>query len=310
VRQAVLERLLQINREFYQSLAGPFAETRSRLQPGVLRALEGLASRAEVLDLGCGNGELAAELQRRGHTGAYVGVDSSAELLELARGQVERAAWQFAQADLVEEGWAAKAGEALRVQVGRQPVDRRESAEGLAETRDPTPRPAGPPQEGRQREGDRSTAGFKHAFAFAVLHHIPGAALRLRLMEQVNGLLAPGGRLSLSVWSFLASPQLRKRIQPWLAVGISEAELDPGDFLLDWRRGGRGLRYVHHFTEPELAGLAEAAGFQVLESYLSDGEGGALGRYQVWQTAGTGDPAGGGGGQIRPPRLGLGWAAW
>jgi hypothetical protein len=43
------------------------------------------------------------------------------------------------------------------------------------------------------------------------------------------------------------------------------------------------LRYVHHFSETELEQLAEAAGFEVIESFLSDGENNRLGLYQVWQ---------------------------
>jgi hypothetical protein len=59
--------------------------------------------------------------------------------------------------------------------------------------------------------------------------------------------------------------------------------MDPGDYLLDWRQGGRGLRYVHHFSPPELTSLAQMTGFKVVESFSSDGEGGNLGLYQVWQ---------------------------
>ncbi len=59
--------------------------------------------------------------------------------------------------------------------------------------------------------------------------------------------------------------------------------MDPGDYLLDWRRGGEGLRYVHHFSPEELAELAAETGFRVLETFWSDGEGGNLGLYQVWE---------------------------
>ena len=58
--------------------------------------------------------------------------------------------------------------------------------------------------------------------------------------------------------------------------------MDEGDYLLDWKRGGEGLRYVHQFSEEELGGLAEDAGFRVVESFYSDGESGRLGLYQVW----------------------------
>ena len=256
MRQSALERLLALNREFYQSFAEPFSETRSRLQSGVLRALVGLPPQASVLDLGCGNGGLAAELERRGHSGAYIGLDSSEALLRLARSQPFPPSWRFVQADLTAADWGERVV-ALPLGEGRPLVEK----------------PSG------------QAAAFDQVFAFAVLHHIPGNELRIRLLRQVQGLLAPGGRLTLSVWNFLASPRLRRRILPWPEAGLAEGELDPGDYLLDWRHGGRGLRYVHHFTEPELDGLAAAGGFGVVDGYLSDGESGVLGRYQVWEPA-------------------------
>ena len=102
------------------------------------------------------------------------------------------------------------------------------------------------------------------------------------MLGKVRALLAPNGRFVHSEWQFLNSPRLVSRIQPWEAIGLSQNDVDPGDYLLDWRQGGQGYRYVHHFSEEELRGLAEAAGFDVIESFLSDGENGRLGLYQVW----------------------------
>jgi tRNA (uracil-5-)-methyltransferase TRM9 len=124
---------------------------------------------------------------------------------------------------------------------------------------------------------------FDLALAFAVFHHLPGSELRQRILEDVRQLLVPGGKIIHSNWQFLNSPRLTARIQPWQAAGIDESTLQPGDYLLDWRQGGQGLRYVHHFTEAELNELAQHSGFRVLESFFSDGEGGRLGLYQVWE---------------------------
>lgn len=118
--------------------------------------------------------------------------------------------------------------------------------------------------------------------SFAVLHHIPGEAARLDLLRRVHALLIPGGRFFLSNWQFLNSEKLRRRVQPWEAAGLASSDVDPGDYLLDWKRDGAGLRYVHHFTPDELVSLAAQSGFRVEESFLSDGEGGNLGLYQVW----------------------------
>ncbi|MFN2153536.1 MAG: methyltransferase domain-containing protein, partial [Anaerolineales bacterium] len=120
-------------------------------------------------------------------------------------------------------------------------------------------------------------------FCFAVLHHIPSQLMRLDILGKIKKLLKPGGHFVHSEWQFLNSERLRARIQPWEQAGLSEADVDPGDYLLDWRRGGFGLRYVHHFSESELCKLAEETGFRVVESFYSDGESGDLGLYQTWE---------------------------
>ena len=119
--------------------------------------------------------------------------------------------------------------------------------------------------------------------AFAVLHHIPSHDLRLDILKTIHALLQPGGQFIHSNWQFLNSEKLKARIQPWGTVAISGAEVDPGDYLLDWGNGGEGLRYVHHFSEAELESLARESGFEVVEIFYSDGETGNLGLYQVWK---------------------------
>jgi tRNA (uracil-5-)-methyltransferase TRM9 len=122
-----------------------------------------------------------------------------------------------------------------------------------------------------------------------VLHHLPGRALRANLLSGLRASLQPGGRLIHSEWQFLNSPRLRSRLQPWESIGLTADQVDAGDYLLDWRSGGSGLRYVHHFSEAELADLAQESGFRVLETFYSDGEGGRLGLYQIWDS--VGEPA-------------------
>ena len=118
--------------------------------------------------------------------------------------------------------------------------------------------------------------------SFATLHHIPSIEMRLGILRTVKKLLKPGGKFILSNWQFLNSEKLKARIQPWDRVEINESDLDDGDYLLDWRSGGEGLRYAHHFTAEELLGLAGQAGMRVTDSFLSDGDGGNLGLYQAW----------------------------
>ena len=115
------------------------------------------------------------------------------------------------------------------------------------------------------------------------MHHLPGEQTIIRVLEQTRQLLAPGGKLIFSVWQFLNSPRLRQRIQDWSQVGISSDQVEQGDYLMDWRQGGRGLRYVHHFSPEGLRQLASRCGFSCQEEYLSDGKGGNLSLYQVWR---------------------------
>lgn len=118
---------------------------------------------------------------------------------------------------------------------------------------------------------------------FATMHHIPSREVRLDILHTVKKLLKPEGKFILSNWQFLNSEKLKARVQPWGRVGLSGSDVDAGDYLLDWRGGaGEGLRYAHQFSAEELLGLAEQVQMKVEASFLSDGENGRLGLYQVW----------------------------
>lgn len=236
MHQDTINRLLTLNKEFYQSFAEPFSDSRGRVQPGVLHAIEALPQQASVLDLGCGNGTLVCKLHELGYRGTYIGLDSSAELLSFARENNTLSNAHFLHMDISNPDWS------LDLQ--------------------------GP---------------FDRVFSFAVIHHIPGDDLRKGIYKAIYTLLKPDGYLNFSVWNFLASPRLRERILPWEIVDIDPEDVDQGDYLLDWRRGGYGIRYVHHFEPEELSEIARETGFKILDQYYSDGEGGKLGYYQVWQ---------------------------
>ncbi|KAA3642829.1 MAG: class I SAM-dependent methyltransferase [Chloroflexi bacterium] len=235
----VAKQLIKLNHRFYQEFASSFSETRQRLQPGVLRVVEGIPPDASILDLGCGNGELGRELVSRGFVGRYVGVDFSEGLLEVAREKVQspQPEVQFVQADLTGDEW----------------------------------------------DKGFEDVSFDFVLCFATLHHIPSRALRIAFLDKVKGLLAEDGRFVFSSWQFLNSERLKVRIQPWEAVGLNDENVDEGDYLLDWRRDGVGLRYVHQYSEAELEELARETGLVLEESFVSDGEGGDLGLYQVWR---------------------------
>jgi SAM-dependent methyltransferase len=239
--------LIEINRNFYTRFGDSFSATRQRIQPGVRRVLGMLDGDESILDLGCGNGEFARELAKRGHRGPYLGVDFSLPLLRDAEVQPEGVAMA---------PWRQFSARFMAMDLTQLAVN----AEQLL-----------------------VSGNWSVVTAFAVLHHIPSADLRLNLLRVVNQLLKQDGLFIHSNWQFLNSPKLRARVQDWSDVKLSADEVDPNDYLLDWRSDGEGLRYVHHFDESELEELAKASNFRVIDTFYSDGEGGRLGLYQVWK---------------------------
>lgn len=115
----------------------------------------------------------------------------------------------------------------------------------------------------------------------AVLHHIPGEENRQKLLNQAASLLTATGRLVLANWQFMEVPRLRQRILDWDAVNLTAADVEPGDYLLDWRRDGYGLRYVHWVDETETLALAVAAGLQVETLFRADGHQNHLTLYAI-----------------------------
>ncbi len=234
---ATIDTLLRLNRAFYGRFAAEYAHSRTANQPGWQRLLDFLPHQGRLLDAGCGHGRLARLLDQRERHLAYVGVDSSPQLLAVARSDAAALAvpTDFIEADVTAPGWTA-----------RLPSD-----------------------------------SFDAIVALAVLHHIPGRQLRRDLLTHLAGLLAARGVLVLSTWQFMNEARLRRKIVPWSAVGLTPEQVEAGDALLDWQRGGAGLRYCHLVDEAELSALAGQAGLTVHAMFHDDGRGKNLNLFAV-----------------------------
>jgi len=247
--KTVVQKLFDINGQFYQEYGGAFAQTRRRIQPGVRRILSEWIHDGNWLDLGCGSGALSAKWVEQGQAGLYEGLDFSPVLISTAR--------------LASQSYNLEPGQQVKF--------------NIANLADP--------------EWPRSCSlqVYDGLLMFAALHHIPGAETRSRLLGQISSLLPVGGLFIHSEWQFDRSPKLTGRIQPWSAAGLSEADVDAGDALLDWRHvlpdqvEQPGLRYVHLFSHEELSKMAESSGFTIEAEFDSDGVTGNLSLYQVWR---------------------------
>lgn len=245
----VIEKIQQINREFYQKFAISFSATRGQVQPGVARLLKDAPDAVNWLDIGCGNGTLAGAWVEQGRAGCYCGCDFSRPLLDEAAARLA--------------GLAIPQG----MEVDFRLVD-------LSSPDWPT---------------DLPVKNWDVVSMFAVLHHLPSQQKRQLLVERIREIIPSGNPFYLSVWQLQNSPRLLPRVKPWEMVGIPHREVEEGDVLMDWRAGleekdaSEALRYVHVFNETELQSLARSVGFRVADSFYSDGKEGNLALYQIWR---------------------------
>ena len=230
---ATRDRLLELNRRFYATIAEPFHQTRLAWTPGQVKLLDYAPTcrPLRVADIGCGNGRFAAMLDSLSVPVVYTGVDAGPEMLTLARGHTDNLAHvaaQFVQADLADPAWLASLG-------------------------DPVP-------------------CFDMVVCLATLQHMPGYPLRAQVMRSLAHLLAPSALLVVSAWQFLSSERLAAKQIDWSAAGLSVADVEAGDALLPWKQGAFAIRYVHQIDEAEMQRLAADTGLEIRAAFRADGK--------------------------------------
>jgi len=252
------DRLLKLNRRFYEQVARDFDATRQGWTPGLWAILQYFRAagkeRLSVLDVGCGNGRFARLLEEAGVAASYTGVDGNGSLLHLARkstADLTGVECQFFQADFASPDWASVLTENSRAESGHT-----HAAIGTFEW----PR-------------------YTVVLCTATVQHLPGYTLRLRLMRDLQRLRAE--YVVVSFWQFLSSDRFRRKLIDPGTVGISDTELEPGDALLPWRQGVESVRYVHQVDETEMRQLAAGAGLSVLHTFRADGKEADLNLYAI-----------------------------
>ncbi len=228
MNKITIERLNQINREFYERTASSFDESRGEPWPGWNNLLPYLRSPLSVLDVGCGNGRFGRFLADHLGIGlSYHGVDNNPTLLERAR--------------------LSLAGVPARLEI-RDVITH-------------------PPAEGQ----------YDLVALFGVLHHVPGGEQRRAFIQTLAHRVAPGGYLAFAAWCFYEYERFRARVVPW----PDDLDVEPHDYLLDWRRGERALRYCHYVDEAEHADLIAASGLTEVITFRADGRTNDINRYSL-----------------------------
>lgn len=253
MNEMTCQRLLDLNRQFYATVADDFDSTRLNIPMGMVRVLNYVPlllkdeEPLSVLDVGCGNGRFCWALERLERPIDYLGIDSDPRLLDLAQ---------------------THASSLHYVNVHFKQLDLTQLAQHL-DTLAPS-----------------AVWHPRHLVTcFAVLHHIPGYALRLQVIRWLALQLQMGGRLLISTWQFFNSPRLVAKQIDWSAVGIDAHEIEAGDALLPWNQGVYAIRYAHQIDEDELRQLAKEAGLLLNEIYYADGKEGNLNLYAVLEIA-------------------------
>lgn len=230
MEESVVRRLVDLNREFYEKLAAPFADSRGYAQPGYDRLLQYIPPGGPaILDVGCGNGRFGRYLIDRAIPADYTGVDFSKQFLAA----ISDVPGNYFYRDL------------------SQP----DCLSGLDE--------------------------FDLIISLSTLQHIPGQANRERLLREMRAHLRPGRYLALANWQFLNNPRQRRKILPWSTIGLAASDVEDGDYLLSWERGGMGMRYAAHLHEGAIRQLAEVVNLRIVNQYYNDGREGNLNLYII-----------------------------
>ena len=251
MNRTTVERLNRLNLEFYSLRSAEFSRTRGAPWGGWGRVVEAaLAGRSgerlSVVDVGCGNGRFATYLHERAPAFDYVGVDSSAELLEIASRSLELLPGvdhELLDLDLTHELPSARLCD---------------------------------------RAFDLIVAfGLLHHIPGSTTRRDLLSDLR-RLLSP-TGVIALGFwqfadherfRRRLIHWA----DYNRRTDHP-----VDLDQLEPGDHLLAWGDDPPALRYCHHADPAEVASLQEAAGLSPSETYTADGAPGTLNLYTLFR---------------------------
>jgi len=234
MKQEVIEKLLNLNQQFYDTIAESFAESRQSPMQGFYDMLNYLPKpKVSLLDVGCGNGRYGHFMQGQDVVSSYAAIDFSIELLTLAQEMVPGG--KFFQRDMSQPNFL----------------------EGLGE--------------------------YDVVACLAAMHHLPGRANRVQLLRELKGRVGENGRIFLANWQFTDSERQRRKIMDWAEIGLSEDDVEPGDYLLKWQRGQVALRYACMVDETETAKLAAEAGLTITAQFRNDGKEGNLSLYTIFE---------------------------
>ncbi len=112
---------------------------------------------------------------------------------------------------------------------------------------------------------------FDYVASIAVLHHLPGADLRVDALRQLKNKIKEDGVIILTVWNLWSQKKYRKLILKHFVLKLlKKNKMDFGDIVFDWKKDKDKFlskRYYHAFTMDELRSIVKKAGLHIKKLY-------------------------------------------
>jgi SAM-dependent methyltransferase len=136
---------------------------------------------------------------------------------------------------------------------------------------------------------------------FGFFHHIPTINLRAKILQAIVDSCKTNGYIVISFWQFMKDERIANKVIPALRPIISSsntlehttnleqvtdlgrtADLEQGDYILDWQNNPKSLRYCHNFTDEEVDQLVACLNrVKIVDRFYADGKSNNLNCYVV-----------------------------
>lgn len=268
MRSSTAQALIDLNNTFYQTNAASFAQTRQAPWQGWQRVLDQVRMCLNMREADAHAGVDAPRGAQKAHA-PLVAIDVAAGNLRFERLLAAELGDTMETIHAVDDCPSLIDEHSLPLHTQ---VHMRDILAQLMQSKDPL---AGLPA------GDL-------VVSFGFMHHVPGRALRERLLDALAAHTAPGGIMALSLWRFMDDERLAAKA----VAADTQAEqhdlptdgLEPGDHFLGWQNSTDTLRYCHHFSSNEIDDIAAhlcKRGLTPCDRFFADGRSGALNAYLI-----------------------------
>ncbi|MCL2492155.1 MAG: hypothetical protein FWE87_05340 [Coriobacteriia bacterium] len=124
--------------------------------------------------------------------------------------------------------------------------------------------------------------------SFGFMHHVPNQENRKEALRALVDQTYPGGLVIVSLWQFMSHPELADKMLQFHARACDELHmppLEPNDFILGWQNLPDAYRYCHSFTDEDIDDLVDSIADKadLVARFTSDGRTHDLNSYVVFQ---------------------------